>query len=69
MKVLLAFILMVFLFSMLISDRNNRVLYIKGIDPTKAHLVSGLPSKLVLGNFDLSDVDKPKIGVESMPAK
>jgi len=48
--------------AMLISDRNNRVLYIKGIDPTKAHLVSGLPSKLVLGNFDLSDGDKlPKI--------
>ncbi|MFN3134830.1 MAG: FtsX-like permease family protein [Candidatus Kryptonium sp.] len=48
--------------AMLISDRNNRVLYVKGIDPEKAHLVSGLPSKLVLGNFDLSDGDRlPKI--------
>ncbi|CUU02788.1 lipoprotein-releasing system permease protein [Candidatus Kryptobacter tengchongensis] len=41
--------------AMLISDRNNRVLYIKGIEPDKAHLVSGLPDKIVLGNFDLSE--------------
>ncbi len=41
--------------AMLISDRNNRVIYVKGIDPEKAGLVSGLPEKLVLGNFDLSD--------------
>ncbi|CUS98099.1 MacB-like core domain-containing protein, partial [Candidatus Kryptobacter tengchongensis] len=37
--------------AMLISDRNN----IKGIEPDKAHLVSGLPDKIVLGNFDLSE--------------
>jgi lipoprotein-releasing system permease protein len=41
--------------AMLISDRNNRVVYVKGIDPEKAGLVSGLPEKIVLGNFDLID--------------
>jgi len=41
--------------AMLISDRNNRVVYVKGIDPQKAGFVSGLPEKLVLGNFDLTD--------------
>ncbi|CUS96644.1 ABC transporter permease [Candidatus Chrysopegis kryptomonas] len=48
--------------AMLISDRNNRVVYVKGIDPEKAGLVSGLPQKIVLGNFDLnSDNGLPKI--------
>ncbi len=48
--------------AMLISDRNNRVIYVKGIDPEKAGFVSGLPDKLVLGNFDLSDSKElPKI--------
>ncbi len=48
--------------SMLISDRNNRVVYVKGIDPEKAGLVSGLPQKIVLGSFDLnSDNGLPKI--------
>lgn len=41
--------------AMLISDRDNHVIYVKGIDPEKAWLVSGLPEKIVLGNFDLSD--------------
>ncbi len=41
--------------AMLISDRNNRVVYVKGIDPEKAWLVSGVPEKIVLGNFDLAD--------------
>ncbi|MEN3037836.1 MAG: ABC transporter permease [Candidatus Kryptonium sp.] len=48
--------------AMLISDRNNRVLYIKGIEPDKANFVSGLPDKIVLGSFDLSeDKNLPKI--------
>jgi lipoprotein-releasing system permease protein len=45
--------------AMLISDRNNRVIYVKGIDPEKAGLVSGLPEKIVLGNFDLFDSKGP----------
>ncbi|MCS7229960.1 MAG: FtsX-like permease family protein [Candidatus Kryptonium sp.] len=48
--------------AMLISDRNNRVLYIKGIEPDKANIVSGLPDKIVLGSFDLSENENlPKI--------
>ncbi len=48
--------------AMLISGRNNRVVYVKGIDPEKAWIVSGLPQKIVLGSFDLnSQTGLPKI--------